>query len=107
MKKLCLLLGSLLCLNQAYAGEGTGKVTMLTVHATDIVMFSIASHNNKPACSTIGDEWALSLKTEMGRAMYSLLLSSAAQKLSVQITGDNTCSAWGDRENPQYIRANY
>jgi len=110
LKKSAIRLGILIAflfLNTSlFAGDGSGKVIHLMVHAGDIVIFSIGSHNNKPACSTIGDHWALSLKTNTGRAMYSLLLSSAAQGKVVIIAGTGACGAWSDREEPRYIYSN-
>lgn len=89
------------------AGNGSGTVKLIYTHALDVVLFDIGSHNDKPACSTAGNEWALSLATETGKAMYALLLSAAAQSKNVDVLGDNTCSAWFDRENPLYVRVVY
>ena len=93
----------------AVAGHSEGKVTMLMAHVGDLVMFRAGVHHNKPACSTVGDEWVISLKTETGRAMYSLLLSAQAQGKSVSVIGPEngaqpqSCPAWPDRESPIYV----
>ncbi len=93
--------------NFAFAGDASGKVKHIMVHTGDVVMFSVGTHNNKPACSTVADDWVLSLKTEKGKAMYSMLLSAAAQGKTVNIIGENACNGWGDRESPLYMYVSY
>lgn len=94
---------------KAIAGHSEGKVTMLMAHVGDLVMFRAGAHHNKPTCSTVGDEWAISLKSETGKAMYSLLLSAQAQGKSVTVIGPpngtqpESCPAWPDRESPVYV----
>ena len=101
-----LLMISLLPLN-LYAGSGKGKVTRIYAHTGDVIMFDVGQHLDKPACSTVGTQWALSLNSDAGKAMYSLLLSAAAQGQEVIVHGTNVCSAWGDRESPKFIYVNY
>lgn len=93
---------------QAIAGDSSGQVASLTVlgHPHNVVHFQIGqpgNHNNKPACSTWGEEWALSLATEGGRAQYAMLLSAVMSGRSVNVAGTNACIAWGDRETPESI----
>lgn len=107
MKKLLILSVFIMGMSTATAGTSKGTITHLMVHVGDIVIFSAGPHIDKPACSTVRDHWALSLKTEKGKAMYAMLLSSAAQNLTVGVKGSNTCSAWGDRESPVYMYINY
>ncbi|MGH8602101.1 MAG: hypothetical protein ACREXR_04790 [Gammaproteobacteria bacterium] len=95
-------LSALLAWSGATAGNGSGKVVHLIAHAGDIVMFKLdESHTGKPACSS--NEWALSLSTHSGRAMYALLLSAHSQGKRVVVQGADACSAWSDREAPIYI----
>ena len=93
--------------DSAWCGGGSGTVKRIMVHQGDIVMFSLGDHINKPACSLVGEDWALSLATEEGRAMYALLLSAAAQGHTVHVEGRGDCSAWGDRENPKFMWVDY
>jgi hypothetical protein len=86
------------------AGEGSGKITQIMPGATNgAVLFTTEIHSNKPACSTQGNEWALSVNTEGGRAMYAALLQAAATGQRIWVTGKNDCSVWGDREAPLWI----
>ena len=96
---------SMLVADAAYAGSSTGLVGVLRAHtnAPNIITFSAGTNVGKPACSVIGDEWALSLSTDGGRAMYSLLLMAKAAGLTVTVIGTSACSAWADRETPGYI----
>ncbi len=91
----------------AHAGSSSGQITQVVVTGVgDAVIFTAGPHVNKPACSTVGDDWSISLTTPGGRAMYALVLSAQAQRLPVIVTGNtpNNCSAWGDRETPIYIQ---
>ncbi|WP_425628143.1 hypothetical protein [Vibrio neptunius] len=96
------------------AGEGSGTISRIYVHEKNmsyeapngVVMFKVTTHTNAPAeCPS--EEWAFSLETEVGKAMYSLLLSAAAQKQSVVVKGSGDCGDWKDRERPYYIYVNY
>lgn len=97
----------LLFADLVYAGESSGTVIRLYAHSGDIAIFDVGAHTNRPACSVAGNEWAVSLSTPGGRAMYVLLVSAAAQRQTVTVHGTNTCSAWGDREAPSYIIVTY
>jgi hypothetical protein len=95
---------SLALVTNASAGEGSGRITQIMPGATNgAVLFTTEIHSNKPACSTQGNEWALSVNTEGGRAMYAALLQAAATGQRIWVTGKNDCSVWGDREAPLWI----
>jgi len=107
-----------LCLTIAFptiaeAGQSTGIVSYIRVHnpnpsygsSSGVVMFTAGSNPTSP-CTNKG-EWAFSLSTETGKAMYDLLLSSAERKLLVTVVGSGLCSAWSDREAPYNIFVNY
>ncbi|MDW6091674.1 hypothetical protein [Vibrio rhizosphaerae] len=109
MKKLTLsniLLGSLLSFT-AFAGTGTGTITQVIVHRDNsghgVVMFTTQGNTDKAPCSTVANEWAFSLSNELGKAMYSLVLSAQAQAKPVEVKGMHQCNDWGDRETPLYI----
>lgn len=92
----------------AFAGSSSGQVVGLSVLGGpyNVVYFQIGqpgNHTNKPACSTWGEEWALSLNSEGGRAQYAMLLSALMSGKSVNVAGTNQCTAWGDRETPESI----
>jgi hypothetical protein len=99
----------------AFSGTGSGLVTRIFAHEKDngngVIMFATENHtidasdNNGTPCSS--HEWAFDAHTHLGKAMYSLLLAAAAQKIPVIVNGMGSCSAWGDREEPSYIYVNY
>lgn len=109
MKQVISLFLVSLCLSSVlYAGESHGgKVVSLMVHQGDVVIFDVGQHSNRPDCSVIGNQWALSLQTDTGKSMYALLLSAAAQGQVVYVKGTGTCNAWGDRESPSYMWVGY
>jgi hypothetical protein len=91
----------------AFAGGGTsaGLVTAPLVNDSGIFMFGAGVHNNKPACSTIGDSqaWAFDAKTPAGKAMQALMMLAYAQGKTVAVNGSGVCDAWGDRERPSNV----
>lgn len=117
MKKLKLLSSVLLALITCgtIAGESTGTISKIfiakensTVGSTSgAVMFSAGPHTNKPACSNVGDDWAIPLETEAGRAMYSLLLTASTTGKSIHVSGTGSCGGWPDREEPNSIQIIY
>ncbi|GLX78752.1 hypothetical protein tinsulaeT_20920 [Thalassotalea insulae] len=91
---------------QVVAGDGSGLITRIYVHdgagtKAPVVMFNVETHTGQPECSS--HEWAFELETEVGKAMYALLLSAASQNKPVVVKGANHCNAWGDREHPYWI----
>jgi hypothetical protein len=89
--------------SNALAGASSGPVTALLVHEPSVVMFEAGPHTAKPACSTVGNQWALSLNSPAGKAMYALLLMAQATGKQVAVQGSGGCTSWGDRETPTYL----
>ncbi len=82
-----------------------GTVTRLTPHSGDVVIFNISgSRANSPACSSQGSEWALSLTTPTGRAMYAMLLAANTQNRAVRVVGWGTCLSWTQRAEPGWMQ---
>lgn len=94
-----------LAANVAQAGSSAGTVTVLRAHtsAPNIVTFVAGANATRPACSSQGNEWALSLTTEGGRAMYAMLLMAMASGRTITVSGTGACTSWPDRETPGYI----
>ncbi|HEY6528756.1 MAG TPA: hypothetical protein VIZ65_08675 [Cellvibrionaceae bacterium] len=90
-----------------HAGGSNGNVATVMVHSGNAVIFDAGVHNQKPACSIVGNHWAFSLTSEDGKAMYAMLLTAAAQNKKVSVYGTGLCSAWPDRETPLYISIDY
>jgi len=109
MKRMTIAISLLFVANGAVAGVGssTGKVQSINVEQGAVFMFSAGTHNNKPACSTVGNDWAVSLATADGKAMYAMVLSAASQGQTVSVVGTNGCNVWPDRETPMYMWVNY
>lgn len=109
LKSVVILLAIFLFSPTAHSGDGSGKITRIYAHITGpdtgVIMFSVEYHTNPPACSN--PEWAFSIDTEVGKAMYSMLLTAAAQNKPVVVHGANDCAAWGDRERPQFIHLDF
>jgi hypothetical protein len=105
MKSLCrlLLIVPALMASAALAGTSTGAVTTLMTYRADLVLFAAGTHADKPSCSTLGNEWALSLSTVGGKAIYAALLAAQAQGKAVQVLGTGACGDWPDRETPMAI----
>ncbi len=97
----------------AAAGNSSGAITRLYVHSPNstygatngVVMFSAGSIVGTPCSSQT--EWAFSLSTETGKAMYAALLNAADKKRPVKVVGTGNCTAWSDRETPYYIYIDY
>lgn len=113
MKRLLLcLIFSIFMSSNAFAGyTNYNYITKLHVQKSsgspgydhDTVMFTAGTHYDKPACSTISNEWAFSLESSYGRGMLSLLLTAKALGKKVSVKGNGECSAWADREEPYLI----
>lgn len=93
---------------------GSGKIQQILAHTyggngAGVIMFKTEVNANKAECSTAGNgsQWAFSLESEYGKAMYSLLLTAQAQNKTVSVVGMNDCSAWADRERPKFIAVNF
>ena len=93
--------------HKSIAGESSGAVEFIMLQLDDIVIFSVGEHAGKPECSAEGEEWALSLKTESGKAIYAALLSAAAQGKNVRVFGKNDCDVMSDRESLLWIAVEY
>lgn len=96
----------------AAAGGVIGNITGVIAHSGDggngsgLFMFSVeGQRSGAPSCNTAneGKDWAMSLESEAGRAMYALVLSAHAQGKRIYVTGTGHCDSWGDREQPEWI----
>jgi hypothetical protein len=118
---LACMLSLTLIASTANAGGATGKITKLYVLscptaanqsecAIGIVALNVPA-NNAPMCHTVknatSSEYAFAINTPAGKSMFQLLMHAQVTKAPVTIVGDTTCGAWGDRERPNYIWADY
>lgn len=108
MNKPCIVLlaGALVSLPVLAAGNSTGYVQGLLAHEPGRIMFRAGTHTEKPACSTVGDQWAIDATTQGGRQMVNVLMLAAALNKTVTVHGSGSCTAWGDRESPLYLYMN-
>ena len=117
--KLIFILFAALLLNQnAQGSTSTGKVarTYVLAHCatvpaqppcnTAIVALNVPN-NAPPPCATIPAEWAFTLDTAAGKAMFNAILHAQAVGATVTIQGDGSCAAWPDRERPLFITFAY
>jgi hypothetical protein len=104
-RKCCLLAVAALSLQSAFAQESIGTVTRLLPHAGDVVIFAISGNRtNTPACSTVPNEWVLSLTTHYGRAQYAMLLMAVAQNRPARVVGWGTCISSFARAEPGWMQ---
>lgn len=87
----------------AYAGASEGLITQPLASEQGVFIFSAGTHLNKPACSTVGDSWALNASTSGGKSMQAIVLVAHAQGKRVHVEGKGICDVWGDREAPSYL----
>jgi hypothetical protein len=106
IKKLPALFFFLINANAVYAGSSSGPVGALLISPNGVLIFDTGPHPSKPSCGTAGSEWALSIESSAGKAVYALLLAAKAQNQIVNVVGKNDCSYWYDREAPDYIYVN-
>ena len=85
------------------AGVSTGTVGAVLAGEGPVVFFHSGTHQNKPACSTVGDDWAINLATPGGKALHATLLTAYALKKSIYVSGKGVCDAWSDRETVNYL----
>jgi hypothetical protein len=90
----------------AVSGTASGLIKTLLVSPYGIVIFDAGEHSGKPVCSVVGNEWAFSIDSSAGKAVYALLLAAKAQNQIVNVIGRNDCSYWPDREAPDYMYVN-
>ena len=110
MKKFLFVLTISIFSPHVLAGGGSGKISLLFVHANSngdgIILFSTSSNSNKAACSLADGKrgWAFKVDSPLGQAMYSLLLTAITMNREILIIGTGNCENWSDREKPLYIR---
>jgi hypothetical protein len=98
----------LLCLPlTSWAGTQSGKVDYLIVRASDgLVYFTLkgGSLNNSPSCAT-NSYWMIKDENSVaGQQQYSMLLAAHAAQKTVNVSGMNTCSRWGDGEDVNSVQ---
>lgn len=97
-----LLLPALAGVVSAQAGQSEGPVGGPLVIGTGVFIFDAGPHD-KPACSTVGDDWAVDLTTAGGKAVQALVLTAFALGKTVHVVGKGVCDVWADRETPNYL----
>jgi hypothetical protein len=77
------------------SSHSAGTVDFLKIDK-DIVLFSTTEVKTdaSPTCVNAGnaDKWAVSLKSESGRAIYSLLVTAMAKDLGLDVESANDCA---------------
>lgn len=87
------------------AGSQIGKITHLTVRQSDgLIYFNVSNTaHNKPSCATHPYWMIRNEKSQVGKVQYAMLLTAQAAKRTIAVTGNNTCSRWGDGEDVNAI----
>jgi hypothetical protein len=90
--------------NDTFAdGSSEGNVSPLYTQSNK-AFFGAGIHNDKPACSTAAEEWAVDISTATGKAMYAMLLTAYTLNTEIVIIGTGECTTWADREDVRYMR---
>jgi hypothetical protein len=106
MKKLAILI--LFLANKSFAGMvEEGKVIAIAFNS-ELGNFAFVrtdvAKNNVPACHTNANwTFVLPVGTEVGRNMYSALLTAKAAGTKVRIGGSDTCSSFPSVEALTYV----
>lgn len=82
------------------------KINFMKVDS-DMVFFSTegGKSGSRPSCavSSTNNQWAVSLKTESGRGIYSLLVMAMASKLYINIESAQDCGDFEGVERPKSV----
>jgi hypothetical protein len=98
---------SLFISTNIYAGTQSGTVDYITVRASDgLVYFTLkgGSKTGSPSCAKIGYWMIKDENSNSGKLQYSMVLSAHASGKTINITGMNTCTRWGDGEDVNSIK---
>lgn len=88
--------------NAGYTLNAT--VTKILVMQNGSVLFYLSAPDlSPPTCATQSTRWAFDATTPAGQAKLAFLLSAKATNASIQVSGLNTCSVWGDTETVDYF----
>jgi hypothetical protein len=108
---LCLAITALVAPSVALASTSNGLVSTPLVTQWGAGLFGVQATGSsfagtKPACSTApaSTQWAISLGTPIGRAMWASVLQAHALGKVVYINGKGVCDAWADRETVDYVQ---
>jgi hypothetical protein len=91
---------SLVAVN-AMAGGIVGTVAVVLTRASDGLTYTVinGTASGQPACATHSYFMIMNETSAVGVRQYAMLLAAQASGLSVAITGNNTCTRWGDGED--------
>jgi hypothetical protein len=89
-------------------GASVGVVTVpLVLSDSGVFMFMAGTPSGQPSCERIPSQpWVLNVKTDGGKATYSMLLVAYSQGKTVTVYGNGLCDVWGDRETVTAISVN-
>lgn len=107
MKVMFLL--SLFISTNIYAGTQSGTVDYIIVRASDgLVYFTIEGGEiaDNPPCAKRGYWMIKDENSNSGKMQYSMILSAQASGKTINVSGLNTCTRWGDGEDVNYIKIN-
>jgi hypothetical protein len=88
--------------SEATTGSANGTVYNITTQGNFFLFQVTGTHINNPACSTT-QRWALSVASAGGQTMAAQLLTAYSLGKVVSISGDGTCTIYGDSENVFYV----
>jgi len=90
-----------------FAGETTGKVSLLYVHGyNDFILFGMTSAQPSYAACAVTGRYAISTSSQQGKNILSTVLAAKAAGLTITVSGKNTCTTHGDAEDINAIVVN-
>jgi hypothetical protein len=98
---------SLFVSTNIYAGTQSGTVNYIIVRASDgLVYFTLkgGSRVGNPSCATHGYWMIKDENSNSGKLQYSMVLSAHASGKTINVTGMNACTRWGDGEDVNSIQ---
>jgi photosystem II stability/assembly factor-like uncharacterized protein len=85
----------------ALASNQSGIVTKVIVRTDGLHWFYLeGTRSERPACSAQHEYWMIKDENSVyGKSQFSMLLTAYIAKSPVTISGNGTCSRWGDGED--------
>ncbi|MDF2176855.1 hypothetical protein P2G88_01140 [Aliiglaciecola sp. CAU 1673] len=98
--------GAFALLGMITPGFAAGHIDYLNVFGNTVIFSTNASKNTtSPSCVAVEhqDNWAVSLQSENGRAVYSLLITAMAGKLPIDVISAQDCADSDGIERPSSV----
>jgi len=111
LRRLLLVIGGFAAAGTAQASSvSTVYVTQLQGTPETALIFSVSGARSVSGCPNAGFpyRWDVTLSTDRGKAIASLLMTAMSLHRPIDIVGSGTCTAWsgGDIEDVSWVNVN-